>query len=169
MPHPYFVHQRSLKSWAWWRKEMGAEERCRKTTGKSKISLGWDQPGLPLLRACRMILQHLLNVGDGCLRTVPGAGTSWGHPWHQKTCSLPATHILQHQAVRSLCHVLCWTVLGFLLLLPLQSWHHYLSRRHPRWVLPLTSVFTISPWALTLPALASPLLYESKFPCFTDN
>lgn len=109
MPHPYFVHQRSLKSWAWWRKEMGAEERCRKTTGKSKISLGWDQPGLPLLRACRMILQHLLNVEDGCLQTVPGAGTSWGHPWHQKTCSLPATHILQHQAVRSLCHDLCAT------------------------------------------------------------
>lgn len=138
-----------------WRVGRGGERRwdLRKGEGKQQVRVkslyrvrpAWFAPAESLQDDPAAFAQHRrwMSADSAWDRYLlgpvpPGASTSRGHPWHQKTCSLPATHILRHQAVRSVCHALCRTLLGFLLLLPLQSWHHYLSHRHPQWVLPLT-------------------------------
>lgn len=142
MPHPDFVHQIV--------EELGVVEKGGGSWGKVQENNRWEEKSLYRVRLawvcpCREPASWSCNIcsaqRDGCLRAVPGAGDFllhglsgphlWlSHPRHQKTCSLPATHVSQHQAVRSPHHALCWTLPGFPLLLPSQSWHYHLSPKN---------------------------------------
>lgn len=71
---------------------MGAEKRCRKTIDERKISVrGEASLGLPLLRGCGLILQHLHRT-----RGWMPPCSAWG--WHRlgrvvSFCTAPRGHI----------------------------------------------------------------------------